>query len=515
MRSTVETQSGKITGSLQEGVFCFKGIPFAEPPIGALRFKKPVAVRPWAKTLEARQFGKAAIQEVNPMNPVSAISEDCLNLNIWSPDRGETPLPVMVWLHGGSFTSGAGSMAQYDGHGLAKRGGVIVVNINYRLGVLGFAHFNEATEGRAETNLGLRDQLLALRWLNDNIEAFGGDRNNITLFGESAGAMSVACLLASPLASGLFHKAIVQSGSADHVLKQQEANKTAQTVLQALGINSGETDRLWEVDSKALLKAQRACGKLLVNRGDHARPMPLYGMTLIPVFGDDVLPEAPIELLKKGAGAQVPLIIGTTTREWELFLRLSAGASLYEGKYKNVDEAGIVKVFERSLPGSGRAAFEYYKSFKHPGGSPTELLGLYSDFETDRTFSVPSLRIIEARQAYTEANYHFLFAWDKGLFGACHGMDIPFVFGTVNSGYGKIFSGGGEVAAALSEKVQDAWLAFSKTGSPAQVETPSSAVLKDWTAYTQSRPTSMVFDGETRVECDTLKQQKAFWEGVL
>jgi len=509
MATIVQTQSGHIEGIVKDQVIHFKGIPFAVPPVGKLRFKKPLAIKPWSGTFNACQFGDASVQDINPMNPISTASEDCLSLNVWAPDLEEANLPVMVWLHGGSFTSGAGSMAQYDGHALAKRGGVIVVNVNYRLGVLGFAHFNELSGGKADTNLGLRDQILGLQWIKNNIQAFGGDANNITLFGESAGGMSVACLLASPLAEGLFHKAIVQSGSADHVLKQEEANKTANTILHALEIGPRDIDRLWSVDAKNILKAQRACGNLLVNRGDHQRPMPLYGMTLIPMFGDDVLPVAPIELIKKGVGANVPLIIGTTTREWELFLKLSAGKSLYDGKYKEVDEAGIIKVFERSLPGSGLEAYEHYKAIKKPASSAKDLLGLYSDFETDRTFSIPSLRIMEARQAFTDNTYHFLFAWDKGMFGACHGMDIPFVFGTVNSGYGKIFCGGGDDAVVLSETVQNAWLAFAKKGVPTDEQ------LIDWPTYSQKQPVTMVFDQETTLKMDVFSGQKDFWQGVL
>ena len=509
MATIVQTQSGKIEGIVKDQVIHFKGIPFAIPPVGELRFKKPRVIKPWLGTMSASQFGDASVQEINPMNPISTASEDCLSLNVWAPDREETNLPVMVWLHGGSFTQGAGSMAQYDGHALAKRGGVVVISVNYRLGVLGFAHFNELSGGKADTNLGLRDQILGLQWIKDNIQAFGGDANNITLFGESAGGMSVACLLASPLAEGLFHKAIVQSGSADHVLKQEEANKTANTILQSLEISPQEIDKLWTVDAKSLLKAQRACGSLLVNRGDHQRPMPLYGMALIPMFGDDVLPVAPIELIKRGVGASVPLIIGTTTREWELFLRLSAGKSLYEGKYKEVDEAGIIKVFERSLPGAGIEAYEHYKTIKKPASSAKDLLGLYSDFETDRTFSIPSLRIIEARQAFTDNTYHYLFAWDKGIFGACHGVDIPFIFGTVNSGYGKIFCGGGDEAMALSETVQNAWLAFAKTG------VPSDEQLIDWPAYSQTNPASMIFDQETQLKTEVFSGQKDFWQGLL
>jgi len=509
MTPTVETLSGRITGRLQDQVCHYKGIPYAKAPVGALRFKKPEPVQAWSEPFDASQSGNAAIQEISPMNPVSAVSEDCLNLNVWAPYEQGQKIPVMVWLHGGSFTSGANSMAQYDGHALAKKGPVIIVSINYRLGVLGFAHFNALTDDRADTNLGLRDQLLGLRWVKDNIESFGGDSSNITLFGESAGAMSVACLLASPLAEGLFHKAIVQSGSADHVLKQSEANKTAQTILQALGIEAHQTDRLWSAGIQDLLKAQQACGRLLLNRGDHPRPMPLYGMTLIPMFGDDVLPEAPIELLRKGAGADVPLIIGTTSREWELFLRMSAGQSLYDGKYKDVDTPGIIQVFDRSLPGFGQTAFEHYRQLSNTDDSPQALLGLYSDFETDRTFAIPSLRIIEARQAYTNENFHFLFSWDKGLFGACHGMDIPFVFGTIDSGYGKIFSGGGEQAQALSSSVQDAWLSFAKTGAP------DTAEGHQWPATTQENPMTMILDAQCRMEKDVFQHQNAFWKDFL
>lgn len=509
MATTISTRNGKIAGVLIDQVLQFKGIPYAKPPLGELRFKRPQAVESWQGSFQADNFGAAAIQEINPLNPLPTTAEDCLSLNIWVPEGVGKRLPVMIWLHGGSFTSGAGSMAQYDGHLLAKRGQAIIVNLNYRLGALGFAHFDAITDGKADSNLGLRDQILGIQWVKDNIEAFGGNPDNITLFGESAGAMSIACLLASPQAEGLFQKAIVQSGSADHVLKRAEADKTVDTLLQALEIKHPKQE-LWQKSAKDILRAQRKCQTLLVNRGDHENNIPLYGMTLIPMFGDDVLPQAPIKLMRQGTGSKIPLIIGTTAREWEMFLRLTpTGQSLYEGKLKNIDENGVIKMFNRSLPEKGTEAYQFYKSISQYGNSSSDLLGLFSDFETDRSFAIPSLRILQARERHTNDSYHYLFAWDKGIFGACHGVDIPFVFGATESGFGKMFCGGGAEAAALADKVQDAWLAFAKHGHP---ECES---LGLWPNFSSESQASMVLDQTTQIKNQALAQQDRFWQSLI
>src|SRR5579863_10236654 len=221
MRATASTCYGRLEGDEQDGLIVFKGVPFAAAPVGVRRWLPPERQAPWTGVRDARRFGAVA-----PQNPVTnqalaamkieqAHSEDCLNLNLWTPGLDGARRPVMVWIHGGGFTIGAGSQEIYNGAVLAKRGDSVIVTINYRLGPLGFLRLNDVTQGRIPSsgNEGLLDQIAALQWVRDNIAEFGGDPDNVTIFGESAGGMSVGAILAMPSARGLFHKAIPQSGA--------------------------------------------------------------------------------------------------------------------------------------------------------------------------------------------------------------------------------------------------------------------------------------------------------------
>ncbi|MGP3782832.1 carboxylesterase/lipase family protein [Paenibacillus sp. 1A_MP2] len=258
----VNTRYGTVQGELLHGASVWKGIPYAKPPVGELRFQAPVPPETWDGVREAKQFGPENIQPRNPQTegisgqpPVE--SEDSLYLNIWAPEQeSKDPLPAMVWIHGGSFVSGAGSQPMYDGTQLVLRGDVIVVTINYRLGPLGFLHMAPLGEGFA-SNVGLLDQIAALQWVQDNIEAFGGDLRNITVFGESAGSMSIAALMAMPAAKGLFHRAIMQSGASQVVLAEQ-ASAIRDGMLKVLGVSADELQNSkpfpW---SKSLLLARR------------------------------------------------------------------------------------------------------------------------------------------------------------------------------------------------------------------------------------------------------------------
>ena len=237
MSAIVSTRYGRLEGEEQDGLFVFKGVPFAAAPDGVRRWLPPEQPPTWTGVRDARRFGAVAHQ--NPvtnqalaaMKIEQAHSEDCLNLNVWTPGLDGARRPVMVWIHGGGFTIGAGSQEIYNGSVLARRGDVVIVTINYRLGPLGFLRLNDVTNGRIPSsgNEGLLDQIAALQWVRDNIAEFGGDPDNVTIFGESAGGMSVGALLAMPSARGLFHKAIAQSGSCDTVSSVARANRTAET----------------------------------------------------------------------------------------------------------------------------------------------------------------------------------------------------------------------------------------------------------------------------------------------
>ena len=512
MESTVSTQHGKLSGVVQEGLLAFRGIPYARPPLGPLRFKAPQKLAPWEGCLDATVYPASAIQEVSPMNPVGEISEDCLYLNLWTPAVDNKKRPVMVWIHGGNFVSGSASMPQYDGTVLAKRGDTVVIGINYRLGLLGFAYLKECFGDRVDSNIGLRDQIAALQWIQDNILEFGGDPENVTVFGESAGANCIGSLLASPGAKGLFKNAIVQSGSPDYFLKPEEAERLRTTYWEKLGLEHDED--IFTLPAKELLKAQRVAMKQGVQRGDYSSPMPLFGMPLVPVLGDDVLPEVPLKYLSVNKSG-VNILVGTMAHEWEFFLKVPQGSrGSAADKYRDLDADGLKKLLERALPGAGDAALEAYY---HAGSGvcddapdfSDQLLALYGDFESDKAFGVPSIRLAEHQARLGARVYHYQCSWDKGPFGAAHVVDVPFVFGNVDAGMGKMFTGGGEQARVLSDTMQDAWLAFARTGDP------GCDSLGVWPCYDEKSRLTMELGEKCQLHENMREGENAFWQGRI
>src|SRR3712207_215533 len=264
MASTVMTAVGEVAGELGDGVHVFRGIPYARPPVGELRFRPPQPPEPWAGARPATAFGSIAMQSPSPLENLfgaaerPSMSEDCLYLNIWTPGLDGARRPVMVWIHGGAFVTGSGSTPWYDGTRFAARGDVVVVTLNYRLGAFGFLHLadliGESFVGSG--NAGILDQAAALAWVRDNIAAFGGDPENVTIFGESAGAMSVGTLLALPAARGLFQRAILQSGAASNAMSRERANEVAGRLLEALGIPREKSETIRDVPARDLLAAQ-------------------------------------------------------------------------------------------------------------------------------------------------------------------------------------------------------------------------------------------------------------------
>ncbi|WP_223813704.1 carboxylesterase/lipase family protein [Geobacillus zalihae] len=303
----VATRYGQVEGTREGNVSVWRGIPYAAPPIGSLRFRAPQKPIPWKGVRPAKHFGPAAMQNEREtmkfLNDCPSYkSEDCLYLNIWSPGADGQKRPVMVWIHGGSFAYGSGSSPMYDGASFAELGNVVIVTINYRLGVFGFLHLADiGGESYMESgNCGLLDQVAALRWVQENIEAFGGDPDNITIFGESAGAVSVSTLLTMPAAKGLFHKAIMQSGTTKHTRTTEVATQVTEQLLSFLDVRPSELSRLERVSADDLLKAT----ELL-----HPR---VFG----PVRDGNILSENTEQVIKNGFSRDIPILIGTNRDEW-------------------------------------------------------------------------------------------------------------------------------------------------------------------------------------------------------
>ena len=419
----VQMEHGAVEGVGTPGGAAFKGIPFAAPP---RRFHPPEPPEPWTGVRPACEYGPAAPQPRDPIleelfgqPPFPTAEAGCLTLNVWTPGTSGAR-PVLVWIHGGAFITGSGRDPVFDGRQLATRQDLVVVTLNYRLGALGFLHLGGETG-----NLGLLDQVAALRWVRDNIAAFGGDPGNVTLFGQSAGAMCIAALLTAPVAAGLFHKAIVQSGSAEHVHSAERAAAVTSDLVQAL--NGADPSA---VPAAKLIRAQQAVAEAMRAGGEG------LGLPFAPVVDGAVLPEVPLNALAAGAG--IPLLLGSTREEERLF----TGAL--------------------PAPEAARLA--------------------------DELFHGPADRLAAAHSGPV---WRYLFGWGSPTLGACHSMDLPFVFGNLDSA--RRFTGPG-APRELADAMGAAWASFARDGVPG------------WSAYTPDDKLTMVFDTVSSVVADPERQ---------
>jgi para-nitrobenzyl esterase len=465
-----------------DGLVRLRGVPFAAPPVGPLRFAPPAPVVAWDGVRDATRFGPVAVQAgLGASSTLGAAfgvvgemttSEDCLTLNVWTPGLDDARRPVIVWIHGGAFRMGSGSSPVYDGARLARRGDVVVVTLNYRLGLLGFL----ASAELGVANCGLLDQVAALEWVQREIEGLGGDPGNVTIVGESAGGKSVECLLAMPRARGMFHRAVAQS-SYGSPMGFDAADERARTIATHLGIGHGQMHRLRDVPLDRLLAAEAgvaaAAGPPAIGAGGGG-----------PVVDAASLPVEPIEAIRQGHAAPVPLVVGTTLDEARLFAAMAPvpgsgdgdlGASLLRLMGADTSDAAL-----------GERAIATYRAARQQLGRTEAPDDLLVDALTDRMFRQQCLRFAEASVERGHDTYMYLFAWESpaagGVLGACHAVDLGFVFGTLD--VISAFCGDGPDAERLADQVQDAWLAVARHGSPA------TGALPDWPRYDLAhRPT--------------------------
>ena len=570
----VETRRGRVRGLAEGDLAVFRGIPYARPPIGPRRFGPPEPAESWTGTRDATRFAPSASQNGALIGPIMSLgigrtSEDCLYLNVWTPAADRRRRPVLVWIHGGAFVLGAGSQMLYDGAALARRGDVVVVTINYRLGAFGFLRLRDRFGQRlpATGNEGLLDQLAALEWVRDEIEAFGGDPGQVTIFGESAGSMSCATLLGLPRAHGLFHRAILQSGGANFVWPREIASRLSEHVLDELRVDSPEalqalgTDHILAVQRRffgdlllgedhvlgglspagqrvagamflGLSLAQRRFGRVaaplarglvdvLKRRGRRRaggpsgamaplRGLRTQGLPFQPVVDGEVIPGDPLAAIGAGGARHVPLLIGTNLDESKLFAPLDPEAA-------SLDEAGLVARCEEAIgagragaAGLGRRAVEVYRAARAARGERVEPGELWFAIETDRTMRHPAMSLAARQAAHQPQTYAYLFTWPSpvlgGMLGSCHALDLPFVFGTLEHRLLRPLVGRGPEAVALAERIQDAWVAFARTGRPAH---PG---IGDWPGYDGAHRRTMILDRRCRVEAAPREPERAFWE---
>jgi para-nitrobenzyl esterase len=499
----VETTLGTVVGVEADGVRAFRGIPFAKPPVGALRFAAPVPAAPWAGARDASGFGGSAPQPplllaALPGMDVGPQSEDCLYLNVYAP-AGARPgdrKPVLVWIHGGGFVIGSGSQPVYDGAPLVRRGDVVVVTINYRLGVLGFLELGERA-GDATANAGILDQVAALRWVRDNVEAFGGDPGNVTIFGESAGGMSVGTLMGLPAARGLFQKAIPQSGAAHNVHDRESSAAVTAALLATLGVAGPDVRALRQLPVEKLMEAQQQVSlQTMAAGGRHLLP-------LQPVVDGDTLPRHPFDAVRDGNAAGVPLLVGTTRDEWKLF-------GFMDPEVRQLDAGKIAARLQQRLPhADGRKLVDGYRASR----PDADWTSLWLAIETDRVFRMPAIRLAEAQAEHAPSVHAYCFTWESpgfgGLLGACHAIDLPFVFGVLDLPGGEQFVGKGPEADRLAGHTMDAWLAFARSGAPGHPGLP------DWPAYDVARRATLELGRECRLHDDPQAAERALWDGVL
>jgi para-nitrobenzyl esterase len=493
----VETTTGSVQGREKDGILDFRGIPYAAPPVGELRFRPPQPAEPWAGVRDATQFGPMAPQNQGAMEalfnaPPQAMDEDCLTLNIWTPACDDGKRPVMVWIHGGAFLFGTGATPWYHGDPFA-RDDVVLVTINYRLGAFGFLHVD------GQGNNGILDQVAALEWVRDNIAAFGGDPGNVTAFGESAGAMSVGTLLGLPAAKGLFVKAIPESGAAHAARTAEEAEELADAFLVELGIEKGPgaVDRLRDLPMQTLLEAQAKLVEREMGAGGR-------GIPFAPVVDGVVLPEPPIDAIGKGQAAGVQVLIGTTREEWKLFTMMDPGIA-------KLDDDGAARRLTGMVRDSSGApsVIAHYRTTR-PDASASDL---WSAVGTDVIFRIPAIRLAEAQSALGNDVYMYRFDYRTpvfgGVLGACHALEIPFVFESLDAGAEMFVGPLNEQMRTLAQRMHTSWVTFARTGRPVAEGLP------EWPRYTSDRRATMLFDFEPEVVEDPDGADREVWAGVL
>jgi para-nitrobenzyl esterase len=449
----IRTTGGVVRGRWENSVAAFRGIPYAEPPIGPLRFRAPVEASRWDGTRDALAFGPP-VPQANCTGSVmtaasgsaTAGSADCLTLNIWSPDLAASRLPVMVWIHGGTYLAGSSSNPHHDGETLA-RAGVVMVSMNYRTGVEGFAHIADAPDNR-----GILDQAAALRWVQDNIAGFGGDPGNVTVFGQSAGAGCTAALLAMPMAAGLFRRAIAQSMPGTY-FSPRLADAITSAITSELGVRA-TIDDIASIPPRALLDATDVIIRRMPEFVDSWGPMALTPTPFSPVVDGDLLPQAPWRALAGGAARDVDLLVGHTRDEYRLYVECS-----------EVTDDRLSASLDRLAP-SPDGGRDYRAAY--PEATPSQL---YELVNADWLFRMPCLHLADAQCAGNGKAWTYELCWGfNSDEDASHSLDFLLVLGTLDTdgvhNHPAAYPNAAAEAVSVSRDMRTDWVNFATNGDP-------------------------------------------------
>lgn len=500
----VRTAQGRVRGHPDGTVVAWRGIPYAAAPVGALRFRAPQPAAPWQGVRDCARFGPICPQaEGMPIEAELTRDEDCLNLNVWAPAPDGTRRPVLVWIHGGAYYMGAGSQGLYRGRTLAGEGGVVVVTVNYRLGVLGFVDLGSVAtpEEPFDSNVGLRDQIAALEWVRQNIAAFGGDPGDVTLFGESSGGGAVTTLMTVPRAEGLFHRAIAQSSPATSVYGAERAAVVAGRLLDLLGVERGDPGRLRSLPVERLAAASGELATEVFGRTPGT-------LAIAPVVDRDLVPHYPVAAFQKGRQHRVPLVIGTNRDEASIFrlLRMQMMPVTPESVYRML--AGVLAANPDVAPERVAAIMSGYPDLPRSRGAVA--------VSQDAAFRMPAVWIAEAHSRVAPT---WLYRFDHATpmlrasrIGAGHATEIPYLFGT----FGALrpdptfLLGGRRAAEAVAVRLRSRWLAFARTGRP---DAPGEG--GSWPEYDERGRRTLLIDRRDEVVTDADRAMRAVWGGEV
>jgi para-nitrobenzyl esterase len=501
----VETDNGKVRGYVHHGIFTYKGIPYAK----ADRFMAPVKPSSWKGIRSSLTYGP-----VCPMDPVTTVNdefefpfhhnwgytnENCQTLNVWTPGINDNKKrPVMVWFHGGGFTNGSYvELPSYDGENLSRKGNLVLVSVNHRLNVLGFLDLSGYGEKyRFSPNAGLLDLVVALQWVKQNIAQFGGDPDNVTIFGQSGGGGKVTCLMNAPSAKGLFQKAIVESGSYLRSFTEQSVSqRIAAAVLEELQLQPSQVDSLQKISYEILnAAAKKALTKVATAMKAEGKEVPMFGLSWGPVLDGNFLPYQPDAAAAIELSKNIPLLVGSTKNEFTPFIPGSRDISMEDAK----------KNLQKKYGDKTEAYMDAVKKTFPETVKPSDYIDIDFVFRPG-VINQANLKAVEGAAPV----YMYLFAWQSpvldGVFKAMHCMELPFVFDNIDKC--EEMTGGGKEAYSLADKISSAWINFAKTGNP------NTKKLPEWPRYTTQNGAVMIFNNKCEAKNNPDKELQAIAAG--